>query len=71
MHFTVNLRAKPRPHDHDGARTTRAGHRLMLDWLVGNCSLLGLKGQNWMWLAGAGLALYLVTLAFARSRQVP
>jgi hypothetical protein len=42
----------------------------MLDWLVGNCSLLGLKGQNWMWLAGLGLALYIIiTLAFARSRQ--
>jgi hypothetical protein len=41
----------------------------MLDWLVGNCSMLGLPGQNWMWLIAAGLALYLVTLAIARRRQ--
>jgi hypothetical protein len=41
----------------------------MLNWLVENCSLPGLGGQNWMWLSGVGLALYVVTLAVARRRQ--
>jgi hypothetical protein len=43
--------------------------RLMLDWLVGNSELLGLAGQNWMWLIGGGLLLYVVTLAIARRRH--
>jgi hypothetical protein len=37
----------------------------MLDWLVGNFNLFGLSGQNWMWLSGVGLALYIVTLVIA------
>jgi uncharacterized membrane protein YdcZ (DUF606 family) len=40
-----------------------------MDWLVDNFGLFGLPGQNWMWLTGAALALYLATLALARARQ--
>jgi hypothetical protein len=41
----------------------------MLDWLVGNFQLLGFSGQNWMWLSGVGLAVYVVTLVVARRRR--
>jgi hypothetical protein len=41
----------------------------MLNWLVGNCELFGLTGQNWMWLIGGGLLLYVAMLAIARRRQ--
>lgn len=38
----------------------------MLNWLVGSCDILGLRGQNWMLLIGALFALYIAWLAFAR-----
>lgn len=30
-----------------------------LDWLVGDCRLFGLTGQNWMPVVGGGLLLYI------------
>jgi hypothetical protein len=41
----------------------------MLSWLVGNCDLFGMACQNWMWLTGGGLLLYVATLAIARRRH--
>jgi hypothetical protein len=41
----------------------------MLNWLVENFDLLGLSGQNWMWLIGGAVALYAAMLAIARSRH--
>jgi hypothetical protein len=38
----------------------------MLNWLVGNCSIFGLRAQNWMLLIAAMFALYIAWLAFAR-----
>jgi hypothetical protein len=51
-------------------RTGRVpGPRPMLNWLVENFDLLGLSGQNWMWLIGGAVALYAAMLAIARSRH--
>jgi hypothetical protein len=41
----------------------------MLNWLVGNCDLFGLPGQNWMLLVGGGLLIYGATLALVRWRR--
>jgi len=41
----------------------------MLHWLVGNCDLLGLPGQNWMLVVAGVLALYIAALAIGRRRQ--
>jgi hypothetical protein len=41
----------------------------MLSWLVGNCDLFGLSGQNWMVLIGGGLLLYAAMLLIARRRH--
>jgi hypothetical protein len=41
----------------------------MLNWLVGNCDLFGLAGQNWMLLIGGALLLYVAMLAMARRRR--
>ncbi len=41
----------------------------MLNWLVGNCDLFGLGGQNWMWLIGGAVLLYTVLLTIVRSRH--
>jgi hypothetical protein len=41
----------------------------MLNWLVGNCDLFGLSGQNWMLLIGGGLLLYAAMLLIARRRH--
>jgi hypothetical protein len=41
----------------------------MLYWLVGNCDVFGLAGQNWMLLIGGGLLLYIAILAIARHQQ--
>jgi len=38
----------------------------MVQWLVNNCDMFGLTGQNWMWLTAGGLGLYLAWLAFSR-----
>ena len=40
-----------------------------LDWLVGDCRLFGLTGQNWMPVVGGGLLLYIAILVIARRRQ--
>ena len=40
-----------------------------LDWLVGDCRLFGLTGQNWMPVVGGGLRLYIAILVIARRRQ--
>jgi hypothetical protein len=41
----------------------------MLQWLTGNCRVLGLDGQNWMFAIVGALALYGVVLALLRLRQ--
>jgi hypothetical protein len=41
----------------------------MLDWLVSNSEVLGLSGQNWMWLIGGALLLYVAMLLVTRSRH--
>jgi hypothetical protein len=41
----------------------------MLNWLVGNFELFGFSGQNWMWLIGGGVLLYVAMLALVRSRN--
>lgn len=40
----------------------------MLNWLTGNWEIFGLAGQNWMWLTGGGLLLYIVLLVVAGRR---
>jgi len=40
----------------------------LLDWLVGDCHLFGLTGQNWMLVVGGGLLLYIAGLVIARRR---
>ncbi|HEU5019047.1 MAG TPA: hypothetical protein VFT69_13880 [Pseudolabrys sp.] len=39
---------------------------LSLDWLVGNCRIFGLHGQNWMLLLVAALVTYALILYFWR-----
>ena len=41
----------------------------MLNWLVGNCEVFGVTGQNWMLVVGGGLLLYITMLIVARRRQ--
>jgi len=41
----------------------------MLNWLVGNCEVFGVTGQNWMLVVGGGLLLYIAMLMVARRRQ--
>ena len=41
----------------------------MMDWLIGNCDLLGLPCQNWMWVFGAGLLIYIAVLVVAGRRR--
>jgi hypothetical protein len=41
----------------------------MLSWLIGNCVIFGLNGQNWMLLVGGGLLLYIGALIAARHFQ--
>jgi hypothetical protein len=43
--------------------------RTVLDWLIGNCELFGIAGQNWMLVLGGGLLLYVATLIVARHFQ--
>jgi len=40
----------------------------MLEWLTGNWELFGLAGQNWMWLLGGGLLIYIALLTLAGRR---
>jgi len=47
----------------------RKGCAAVLDWLIGNCELFGLPGQNWMLVSGGGLLLYIATLVIARHFQ--
>jgi len=41
----------------------------MLNWLVDDCHLFGLTGQNWMPVVGSGLLLYIAILVIARRRR--
>ena len=41
----------------------------MLEWLVGNCRVLGISGQNWMLVVLGALAIYIVTLLLMRRRM--
>jgi hypothetical protein len=37
----------------------------VLNWLIGNCDLLGLPCQNWMWVFAVGLLFYIAALVIA------
>lgn len=41
----------------------------MLQWLISDCRLLGLPGQNWMWVLPAGLLIYFAALVVLRRRH--
>jgi hypothetical protein len=41
----------------------------MLNWLTGNCDLLGFNGQNWMLVLAGGLLAYIAVLVIGRRRQ--
>jgi LPXTG-motif cell wall-anchored protein len=41
----------------------------MLNWLVGDCKLFGVAGQNWMLVVGGGLLLCIAVLVIAQRRQ--
>ena len=41
----------------------------VLQWLISDCRLLGLPGQNWMWVLPAGLLIYFAALVVLRRRQ--
>jgi hypothetical protein len=41
----------------------------MMDWLVGTCDMFGPPCQNWMWVFGAGLLLYIAVLVIGGRRQ--
>ncbi len=56
------------PHAIVGSRH-RDAPSAMMDWFVGNCTLLGPPCQNWMWVFGLGLVLYIVVLAIGGRRQ--
>jgi hypothetical protein len=57
------------------APTLRSGlalgdtRQIMLNWLIGNCDLFGLPCQNWMWVFGGGLLIYIAVLVIAGRRQ--
>ncbi len=42
----------------------------MLNWLIGNCDVLGFPCQNWMWVFGAGFLIYIVILLIIRRKQI-
>jgi hypothetical protein len=41
----------------------------MLNWLTGNCDLLGFNGQNWMPVLAGGLLTYIAVLVIGHRRQ--
>ena len=41
----------------------------MLNWLTANCDLFGLHAQNWMFVVGGGLLLYIAAMVISRGRQ--
>jgi hypothetical protein len=41
----------------------------MMDWLIGNCDVLGLPCQNWMWVFGAAMVIYIAALVVAGRRR--
>jgi hypothetical protein len=41
----------------------------MLNWLTGNCDLLGFNGQNWMLVLAGGLLAYIAVLVIGQGRQ--
>ena len=47
----------------------RGARYIMLDWLIGNCDVFGLPCQNWMWVFGAGLLIYIAVLIVAGRRK--
>jgi hypothetical protein len=57
------------------APTLRSGlalgdtRQIMLNWLIGNCDLFRLPCQNWMWVFGGGLLIYIAVLVIAGRRQ--
>jgi hypothetical protein len=50
-------------------RATRGLGYSMMDWLVGNSQIFGLRVENWMLLIGGGLALYFAVLSIAGRRR--
>jgi len=41
----------------------------VLDWLLSDCSVLGLSMQNWMWALPSVLLLYAAITVLIRSRR--
>lgn len=41
----------------------------MKSWLVAQCDLFGLSGQNWMLLVAGGMLVYIAILIVARQIQ--
>jgi hypothetical protein len=41
----------------------------MMDWLIGNCEVYGPPCQNWMWVFGVGLLIYIAVLVIAGRRS--
>lgn len=41
----------------------------MTEWLVADCTVLGIPTQNWMWVVAAAFLLYGLTLALMRRRR--
>lgn len=37
----------------------------MLNWLIGNWDVFGFDGQNWMWVGGLALLVYVAWLLVA------
>jgi hypothetical protein len=52
-----------------GGLHDRDARYIMMDWLIGNCDVLGLPCQNWMWVFGTGLLLYIAVLVIAGRRR--
>ena len=40
----------------------------MREWLVADCNLFWLAGQNWMWLVALAFSLYAAALTLVRRR---
>ena len=43
----------------------------MMDWLLGNWTVFGFDGQNWMWVFALALLIYIATLVCMRRRERP
>lgn len=42
----------------------------MMGWLVGNCEMFGLAGQNWMLVVAGAVVAYVVVLLLLRWRPL-